>query len=170
MKIMPKRITVYDVLISCPSDVGEYIDSIKRGVQRFNSTYGEYRGIILRTKYWKDDAFAQSGGSAQDILNTQIVEPSDMAIAVFWTKFGEPTVRFGSGTEEEIENMISNGKQVFLYFLDKPVLPSMMNSSQYKKILNFRKKYHDKGIYFTVKDERELESRIEDGLIRYFSK
>lgn len=49
---MPKRIIVYDVLISCPSDVGEYIDSIKRGVYRFNSTHGEYRGIILRTKYW----------------------------------------------------------------------------------------------------------------------
>ena len=63
---MPKRITVYDVLISCPSDVGEYIDSIKRGVYRFNSTHGEYRGIILRTKYWKDDSFAQSGGKAQE--------------------------------------------------------------------------------------------------------
>lgn len=66
--------------------------------------------------------------------------------------------------------MILKGKQVFLYFLDKPVLPSIMNNSEYKKITNFRKKYRDKGIYFIVKDERELESRIEDGLTRYFSK
>lgn len=165
---MPKTITVYNVLISCPSDVGEYIDSIKRGVHRFNSTHGEYRDIILRTKYWKDDSFAQSGGKAQELL--QIVETSDMAIAVFWTKFGEPTAHFASGTEEEIETMISKGKQVFLYFLDKPVPPSMMNSSEYKKIVNFKKKYHDKGIYSIVKDERELESRVGDGLIRYFSK
>lgn len=165
---MPKRITVYDVLISCPSDVGEYIDSIKRGVYRFNSTHGEYRGIILRTKYWKDDYFAQSGGKAQELLNQQIVETSDLAIAVFWTKFGEPTAHFASGTEEEIETMILKGKQVFLYFLDKPVSPSMMNSREYKKIANFKKKYRDKGIYSIVKDERELESRIEDGLIRYF--
>lgn len=57
-----------------------------------------------------------------------------------------------------------------MYFLDKPVLPSIMNNSEYKKITNFRKKYRDKGIYFIVKDERELESRIEDGLTRYFSK
>lgn len=154
---MPKTITVYDVLISCPSDVGEYIDNIKRGVHRFNSTHGEYRGIILRTKYWKDDVFAQSGGKAQELVNPQIVETSDMAIAVF-------------GTEEEIETMISKGKQVFLYFLDKPVPPSMSNSREYKKITNFKKKYRDQGIYFTVKDERELESRIEDGLTRYFSK
>ena len=86
----------------------------------------------------------------------------------FWTKFGEPTAHFASGTEEEIETMILKGKQVFLYFLDKPVSPSMMNSREYKKIANFKKKYRDKGIYSIVKDERELESRIEDGLIRYF--
>ncbi len=167
---MPKKTTVYNVLISCPSDVGEYIDSIKRGVHRFNSTFGEYRGIILRTKYWKDDSFAQSGGKAQKLLIEQIVETADMAIAVFWTKFGEPTAHFASGTEEEIETMISKGKQVFLYFLEKPVPPSMTNSSEYKKIAHFRKKYHDRGIYSIVKDERELESHIEDGLIRYFSK
>ena len=47
---MPKTVTAYNVLISCPSDVGEYIDSIKRGVHRFNSTLGEYRDIVLRTK------------------------------------------------------------------------------------------------------------------------
>ena len=103
-------------------------------------------------------------------MTPQIVETSDMAIAVFWTKFGEPTAHFASGTEEEIETMISKRKQVFLYFLEKPIPPSMINSSEYKKIVNFKKKYHDKGIYFIVKDERELESRIEDGLIRYFSK
>lgn len=167
---MPKTITVYNVLISCPSDVGEYIDSIKRGIHRFNRTNGECRDIMLRTKYWKEDSFAQSGGKAQELLNQQIVETSDLAIAVFWTRFGEPTENFASGTEEEIETMISNGKQVFVYFLDKPISPSMMNSREYKKIINFKKKYHDKGIYSIVKDECELEARIEDGLVRYFYK
>lgn len=166
---MPKATISYDILISCPSDVREYIDSIKRGIERFNSTHGEYRGIILRPKNWQDACFAQSGGNGQELITRQIVKDSDMAIAVFWTKFGEPTAHFASGTEEEIETMISKGKQVFLYFLEKPVPPSMINSRELKKISNFKKKYQDKGIYFTVKDEHELESRVEDGLIRYFS-
>ena len=59
---MPKTVTRYDVLISCPSDVGEYIENIKRSIHRFNSTYGDYRDVILRPKYWGDDSFAQSGG------------------------------------------------------------------------------------------------------------
>ena len=44
---MPKTVTRYDVLISCPSDVGEYIENIKRSIHRFNSTYGDYRDVIL---------------------------------------------------------------------------------------------------------------------------
>lgn len=167
---MPKDIKMYKALISCPSDVGAYINSIKRGVERFNNTYGEMNDILVRTKYWLEDSFAESGGQAQDLLNGQIVKTSDMAIAVFWTKFGEPTKYFGSGTEEEIEYMISSGKQVFLYFLDKPIPPSMINAREQKRIKNFKTKYKGKGIYFVVKDENELESRVADDLIRYFSK
>ena len=32
VKIMPKTVTRYEVLISCPSDVGKYIENIKRSV------------------------------------------------------------------------------------------------------------------------------------------
>ena len=167
---MPKTINRYDVLISCPSDVGEYVDSIKSAISRFNSTIGEYKDIVFRTRYWKDDSFAQSGGKAQELLNKQIVETSDLAVAVFWTKFGEPTEHYASGTEEEIETMISNGKQVFVYFLDKPISPSTLNSKEYKKIINFKKKYCGQGIYVTVKDEIKLESDILDGLTHYFAK
>ena len=45
---MPKTVTRYDVLISCPSDVGEYIENIKRSIHRFNSTYGDYRDVIKK--------------------------------------------------------------------------------------------------------------------------
>lgn len=103
-------------------------------------------------------------------MNKQIVETSDLAVAVFWTKFGEPTEHYASGTEEEIETMISNGKQVFVYFLDKPISPSTLNSKEYKKIINFKKKYCGQGIYVTVKDEIKLESDILDGLTHYFAK
>ena len=33
-------------------------------------------------------------------------------------------------TEEEIERMLSMGKQVFLYFLDKPLSPSKIDLEQ----------------------------------------
>ena len=166
---MPRLMTVYDVLISCPSDVEEYVSNVKQAIQKFNCTYGDSKNIRLFPKYWKEVAYAQSGGRPQELLNHQIVENSDIAIAFFGTKFGEPTERFGSGTEEEIEIMMSAGKQVFVYFLEKAISPSMINIREIKKIEDFKKKYKNKGIYYAVENERELEIQIKDGLEHYFN-
>ena len=50
---MPKTINRYDVLISCPSDVGEYVDSIKREIALFIlSTYSPTSdGQEIKTSY-----------------------------------------------------------------------------------------------------------------------
>ena len=47
---MPRLMTVYDVLISCPSDVEEYVSNVKQAIQKFNCTYGESKNIILFPK------------------------------------------------------------------------------------------------------------------------
>ena len=106
------------------------------------------------------------------MLNSQIVIDADIAIAIFWTRFGTPTDDYSSGTEEEIDLLIKNKRQVFLYFLDKPIPPSITDSPDYtenrKKITLFQKKYE--GIYHVVKDENDLQEKIIDHLKLYFSK
>lgn len=37
---MPSKITVYDLLISCPSDVSEYVDMLEKEIIHFNNFYG----------------------------------------------------------------------------------------------------------------------------------
>ena len=64
----------------------------------------------------------------------------DAAVAIFWTKFGTPTDKYGSGTEEEIEEMLSSGKQVFLYFVDAQINPSVIDMEQYHKVNDFKEK------------------------------
>ena len=44
--------------------------------------------------------------------------------------------------EEEIEIMLQSGKQVFMYFSDKPIPPSKINGDGYEKIQAFRDKYN----------------------------
>ena len=91
-----------------------------------------------------------------------------MALGVFWTRFGTPTENYGSGTEEEIERMLAMGKQVFLYFLDKPVCPSQINQEQYKKIQTFMNKHKNEGIFFSVPDEKTLANKFRENLELYF--
>lgn len=153
---MPQNITLYNLLISCPSDVKSEVDLIKSSVDEFNDLYTEPLGISIKTRHWSKSSYAQSGGKPQALLNEQFVTKCDAAVAIFWTKFGSPTDEYGSGTEEEIEIMLQSGKQVFMYFSDKPVSPSQMSDDGYKKVQAFREKYKDRGVYFTYSSDEEF--------------
>jgi len=166
---MPRKgITAYDLLISCPGDVTEYVDIIKECVGNFNRVFGVINNIEVVSKHWSTDSYPQSGDKPQELLNKQFVRDCDAAIAIFWTKFGTPTDKYGSGTEEEIEEMLSVGKQVFMYFLDTPINPSTINMEQYQKVLHFREKYKDRGIYALIKDKHELQRQFTNHLAMYF--
>ena len=101
---MPRRgITAYDLLISCPGDVNEFIDVIRDCIDNFNRVLGSVNNMEVVAKHWSTDSYPQSGGKPQELLNQQFVRECDAAVALFWTKFGTPTDKYGSGTEEEIE-------------------------------------------------------------------
>ena len=158
---MPKQLFQYDLLISCPGDISENeISAIENAVNGFNTAYEDIMGIKIRTRHWSKSSYAESGGKPQDLLNKQFVKDCDLTIALFWTRFGTPTDTFGSGTEEEVEIMLENGKQVFVGFSEIPIGPSHLSKTasvdEYNRILAFKEKYRDRGIYFTYSSVDEL--------------
>lgn len=166
---MPRAgITAYDLLLSCPSDVLDCLDAIKNSVDNFNKVFGAINNIEITIRHWSTDSYPQSGDKPQELLNKQLVRNCDAAVAIFWTRFGSPTDKYGSGTEEEIEEMIAAGKQVFMYFLDKEISLSEVDLDQYTKVKEFKEKYKDKGIYFVVKNEQELQQQFTNHLGLYF--
>jgi hypothetical protein len=167
---MAKQVTQFDLLISCPSDVKEELEIIKETVDSFNRMYGSANNASIVTKHWPADSYPESGGHPQKLLNKQIVLDCDAAVAVFWTRFGTPTDKYGSGTEEEIEELAKSGKQVFLYFSDCPLNPSSIDHDQYQKVLTFRDKYRDKGIYGTYSNLDEFKRNFKNHLSLYFVK
>lgn len=167
---MAKQVTQFDLLVSCPSDVQEELEIIKETVDNFNRMYGTINNAFIVPRHWSTDSYPESGGHPQKLLNKQFVLDCDAAIAVFWTRFGTPTDEYGSGTEEEIEELIKSGKQVFLYFSDCPVKPSSINDDQYQKVLKFREKYENKGIYWTYSDLNNFRRDLLNHLSLYFVK
>jgi nucleoside 2-deoxyribosyltransferase len=165
---MPKNIVQYDLLISCPGDIKNEISIIEDAVSQFNTQFSNALGINIRTKYWQKNSYPQSGGKPQALLNEQFVNACDAAVAILWTRFGTPTDNFDSGTEEEVEIMLSSGKQVFMYFSDKPMPPSKVDEESYKKVQAFRDKYKDQGIYFTYSSDEEFKNLFFAHLSQYF--
>lgn len=165
---MAQNVTLYNLLISCPGDVKEEVALIESAVDEFNELYAETLGITIKTRHWSKSSYAQSGGKPQALLNEQFVNKCDAAVAIFWTRFGSPTDEYGSGTEEEIEIMLQSGKQVFMYFSDKPIPPSKMNDDGYEKIKTFRDKYKDRGIYFAYSSDEEFKKMFFAHLSMHF--
>lgn len=81
---MGREIKIFDVLFSCPSDVYEECFAVvNRAVEIFNREAVDLYSIAILLRHWSTDSYPQSGGAAQDLLDAQIVNNSDLAIAVF---------------------------------------------------------------------------------------
>lgn len=159
----------FTLLISCPSDVNDEFKIIRETVDVFNSSIGRVNDAKIGLSHWSKDSYPQSGGQPQKLLNEQFVLTCDAAVAVFWTRFGTPTDEYGSGTEEEIEELIKSGKQVFLYFSDRLVNPSTIDREQYDKVTAFKDRYKERGIYGTYSDLDTFKRNLLNHLTLHFA-
>ncbi|MCH5350532.1 MAG: hypothetical protein J1F39_00995 [Clostridiales bacterium] len=159
-------ITEYDILFSCPNDVVELKHAIQECIDSFNNSLGKVNSIRLNLKHWSNSSFPQYGERPQGVLNKQFIEKCDLCVALFGSRFGTSTGEYDSGTEEEIKNMISQKKQVFLYFYDKSIEPSKIDIEQLGKVQEFKKNYQ--GLYAIIKSDGELRIKFLSDLMLYF--
>lgn len=162
---MARTIQQFEVLVSCPSDLQDIVSDINQTVERFNETYSNYLGIQIKARHWTTDSYPKSGGRPQGLLNEILVDSCDAAIAVFWTKFGTPTGEFGSGTEEEIEMMLQDNKQVFLYFAEMDV---PYGETIDPRVKEFKENYSEKGLYWTFKNKEGFREMLFAHLSKHF--
>ena len=136
---MPREALIYDILLSCPSDVTDLKDIVKECIEDFNRIYGSINNVKLELKHWSSDAFPQSGKSAQELLNTKFIHNCDACIALLGNRFGSPTDKYDSGTEEEIEYMISSKKQVFCTLLNEKLTQVLLILNNILKYLSLKR-------------------------------
>lgn len=163
---MPKTVTSYSLLVSCPGDVVDLLPVIDKVVAMFNENLGQLNNIRIDVEHWSRSSYPDTGAEAQALLNKQFIDECDFCVALLGTRFGTPTEKHDSGTEEEIENMISSGKHVMLYFIERSVDPSKIDLDQYKKVKDYRKKFEEekRGSYWVVKDNIDFERKFSNHL------
>ncbi|MEZ2122332.1 hypothetical protein [Corynebacterium sp. CCM 9203] len=101
------------LLISAPGDVPlEDMAVIRKTISQWNLNLGRHVGLTVLPVSWTEHAASEFGERPQAILNHQIVEEADLAVALFQDRLGTPTGEAESGTAEEIEALVASGKSV----------------------------------------------------------
>jgi hypothetical protein len=158
---MPVSITRYKVLLSSPGDATGFCDVADEAIEAINRTHSDTTGIEFHTVDWRRDSRSDSGAEPQALLNRQIVDEADIALAILYKRFGTPTKSYGSGTEEEIRRALDQGKPVMLYTWQAPAGFEPEDPGQYEKIASLRKSLGSLVMYSFFSDETSLYQKVQ---------
>ena len=168
------NVEIFKCFIASPSDTEEERAIVDTVFSKINKTLGEHLGFRAEPKKWEDNARPSFGTDGQDVINTQVLHDYKIFIGIMWNKFGTPTPRAGSGTEEEFDQAYTRFRdkedvEIMLYFNDQPEPSSSLDLDQVQKIRDFKIKARDLGAltakYNGVSD---FETKLTQHLSEYF--
>lgn len=138
--------SVLKVMIASPGDVPQERTLVRDVIHEWNVVHAEDRGIVLQPVGWETHTSPQMGDRPQAIINKQVLQGCDILVAAFWTRLGSPTGTSSSGTVEEIEEHIANGKPTLIYFSSVPVRLESVDPKQYEALTVFKQSCYDRGL------------------------
>ena len=157
---MPDAVRIVKVLIASPGDVRAARDEVARALLIWNDRNSDKSHVFLQPKRWEISAVPLTGqGDAQSVINSQFGDDCEIVIAIFHHRIGTETARALSGTVEEVERAVSQGKLVHLYFCTRDV-PYELDLAQFAAVKGFRRRMEDAGLVATFSADNELESEI----------
>jgi hypothetical protein len=151
---------IYNVMIASPGDVELERSIVRDVVADWNAANASATGKMLQPVGWETHSAPDMGDRPQSIINKQVLQQSDLLVAVFWTRLGTPTGVAPSGTVEEIEEHVKAGKPAMIYFSNAPVRPDSVEEEQYKALKDFRKECQRRGLIETYENQTEFRNKF----------
>lgn len=137
---------VYRVMIGSPSDLGVERQAATDTVNDWNVLHADSEGVVLLPVKWETHAVPTSGVRPQAAINEQLVDRCDILVGMFWTKLGTRTGVAASGTVEEIERFVADGKPAMLYFSERKVSKVKLDAKQAAKLKKFKAATYKKSL------------------------
>jgi hypothetical protein len=157
-----ETVQLFSLFLSAPSDVTEEHEIIDGIIRDWNLQHGRAMGVRVELIHWRTHAYPAAGRRPQALINKQAFDKSDLVVGIFWSKFGTPTGRYGSGTEEELRRGMKKGKKVMVYFCRRPAPRTRL--LQRSKIEAFKQKLGLKALYWEYSDlslfERDFRNHL----------
>lgn len=164
---MAKRVSELSVFVASPDDVSEERQALEDTIRELNVLWGRTKGIRLDLVRWETHAYPSFGVDAQAVVNEQIGDDYDIFVGILWKKFGTPTGRAASGTEEEFNRAYERHKQdpgrlrIMFYFRTSPVDLEQIDPEQLALVKRFREQLGEKGsLYWTYRTKEEFANLV----------
>lgn len=164
---MAKTQTILQVFVGSPSDVAEEREILERVIEEFNLIWGDRHNLKLELIKWETHSRPGFGEDSQDVINKQIGDNYDIFLGIMWGRFGTPTKRAGSGTEEEFNRAYKRLQespkniQVLFYFKDAGIAPSAIDTGQLIKVKEFKNKIEKEygGLYHAFETSEQFNEK-----------
>jgi hypothetical protein len=147
-------------MLASPGDVAKIRPRVEKAINDWNGLHSEERGVVLLPILWEKHATPQLGGRPQELINEELVRPSDILIAVFNARLGQDTGKAESGTVEEIGEFLSAGKPVLLYFSRAAIPRQGFDVAQYQRLEDYRGRVRQMGTYGEFSSPTDLEQQL----------
>ncbi|MEN3369918.1 MAG: hypothetical protein V7609_2061 [Verrucomicrobiota bacterium] len=159
---MPEFITLYRVFLAAPSDVTEELTVVEGLLRDWNLQHGQQLQVRVELVNWRTHTRPATGQRPQALVNKQAFDACDLVIAIFWSRFGTPTGRAPSGTEEEIRRGIRQRKPVLVYFSDRPA-PGK-KQVEHSRIEKFKRRFGQKALFGSYTSVPAFEAALRNHL------
>lgn len=150
---MPQSITLYRIFVSAPSDVTEEKIIIDGILTDWNLQHGLREEARVELIDWRTHTWPAAGERPQALINKQAFDTSDIVVAVFRGRIGTPTGKAESGTVEEIERGMKQGKQVMVYFGPGKT----GRKGQSAQIETYKRRFGQQALYYVFSDVGSFE-------------
>lgn len=170
---MAFEVRAFRVLIASPSDLAEERQIATNAINDWNAQNSHAELVVLLPVKWETHARPETGIRPQTALNRQLVDACDVLIGMFWTRIGTHTGVAESGTIEEINQFVAEGKPALLYFSKRPIDPDKIDLEQHRKLSDFKKETFSRaliGEFTSLEDLRNKLFRHLTDQVREFQK
>ncbi len=150
---------VLRVMIASPSDTTDARDAVEAAIHGWNDANARNKQVILQPWRWETSSVPQLGDHPQSLINAQGVDDSDVVFALLGSRLGSPTPGAVSGTVEEIERAVEQGKPVHLYFSTAP-LPNDVDTKQLEGLRAFKQQIQDRGLLGEFSNVSQLQHEV----------
>ena len=162
--------TVLKVFISCPGDANGLAGQVRGYAEDYNREWSDHLGLRVEVWHWEKDAHSDVGVEPQEALTRQIPD-YDLYLGLMWLRFGRPTKRAASGTEEEFLDALARRMGgamkrpgvAFLFYDALPDRASRLDLEQLTQVQAFKRRVGNNGVLYREPgsaDEFEADARL----------